>query len=65
MKKVFCDICGNEIKDKYALINLPYKFGGYVKQSRDEDDASDLCLQCALELYSIIDKFKKEKKTLP
>lgn len=62
MKKVVCDICGNEIKGKYTLINLPSKFAGYITQSRDEDDAYDVCAPCALELYTLIEKFRKEKK---
>lgn len=62
MKKVVCDICGNEIKGKYSLINLPAKFAGYITQSRDEDDAYDVCQHCASELYELIEKFRKEKK---
>lgn len=62
MKKVICDICGNEIKGKYTLINLPSKFAGYITQSRDEVDAFDVCQQCASELYELIEKFRKEKK---
>lgn len=46
MKKVLCDICGNEIKGKYTLINLPSKFSGYITQSRDEDDAYDVSALC-------------------
>ena len=62
MKKVVCDICGNEVKGNYTLINLPTKFAGYIKQSRDENDAYDVCASCALELYTLIEKFRKEKK---
>lgn len=62
MKKIVCDICGNEIKGKYALINFPSKFAGYIMQSRDEDDARDVCQNCASELYELTEKFKKEKK---
>lgn len=62
MKEVICDICGNKIKGKYSLINLPYKFGGYIMQNDDKDDAYDVCQKCASELYELIDKFKKDKK---
>lgn len=62
MKQVLCDICGKPIKGKYTLINLPSKFAGYIMQSRDEDEAFDVCESCALELYNLIEDFRKDKK---
>lgn len=62
MKQVICDICGKIINHEYALINFPYKFGGYIIQSHDEDDAHDVCQKCALEYYELTEKFKKDKR---
>lgn len=62
MKQVICDICGKIINHKNALINFPYKFGGYITQSHDVDDAHDVCQKCALEYYELTEKFKKDKR---
>lgn len=63
MKQVICDICGNIIKGKYTLINFPTMFSGNIIQNLDEDMADDVCQKCASELYELIEKFKKDKKT--
>lgn len=62
MQKIFCDICGAEIKDRYTQINLPSVFGGEVIQSHDEDLADDVCKTCAVLLYKTISDFKVERK---
>lgn len=62
MKQTICDICGSVINGKYTRLNLPAMYGGNVIQCNDKDDAYDVCKSCALELYNLIEKFKKEKR---
>ena len=62
MKQIVCDICGKVIKGTYSVINLPSMHGGEVIQSIHEETARDFCKPCALELYSMIEKFIKDKK---
>lgn len=62
MKQIVCDICGKVINGKYTAINLPSMYGGEVIQSHDFETACDVCKPCALELYDLIEKFRREKR---
>ena len=64
MTKIFCDICGSEIKARYTRINFPSMFGGEVIQNHDDDTACDVCKPCALILYNTIEKFRKERRAV-
>lgn len=62
MKQIICDICGSVIKGTYSQLNLPTMYGGEIVQTTDEECACDVCKPCALELYNMIEKFKKDKR---
>lgn len=62
MTQLICDVCGKIINATYSCINFPSKFSGNIIQSYDEDDASDVCQNCALEYYNLTEKFRKDKR---
>lgn len=61
MKLLVCDICGKQIKGEWYRLLLPYLYAGKVHQRCDEDDADDLCADCANEYYKLVEDFRKSK----
>ena len=59
----YCDICGNEICDKFYQLILPET--DYNEEMILSEDKKDLCKKCLKNLYWKIDELKCSDRKCP
>lgn len=59
MTKIYCDICGKELRS-VTYLKLPQLWSGEVVTS---SDPYELCTSCARHIYQIVDEYKEIMKS--